>query len=96
MTFEVGKAYERLTDGMTAVVGQTDVTATTALLRLATGEKTWITAACIPTQWRRYETCSECRGTGQIIKFHENDRTLANRPIPPPCPACQGSGRVYP
>ena len=86
MSFEVGKAYERRPDKMTAVVTETYETGQIALLRLANDEVEQIRAVDVPTHWRLYEICPECLGTGKFFtKLTSSD-----------CPMCKGSRRIYP
>jgi hypothetical protein len=96
MSFEVGKTFERRGDGITAVVEQTDATGKAALLRLATGDKEWITSADVPAGWRLFEICPACHGSGQIAAFERDKGDFSRRGIPSVCPTCNGSRRVYP
>jgi DnaJ-class molecular chaperone len=96
MSFEVGKAYERQTDGITAVIARTDVTGETALLRLKTGDEEWITSADVPARWRLFEICPDCHGTGQTATVEWDKGDFSRRGILPTCPTCVGSGRLHP
>jgi hypothetical protein len=94
--FQVGHTYERWRDGLTAEVIQTDISGQSGCVRLETGEEKWITWTDAVRDWRLYECCPNCRGTGQLAVVYPVIRDHSKRQNPPTCPTCKGAGRAYP
>jgi hypothetical protein len=89
--FLVGQSYERQRDRLMAVVTQADESGQSGRIRIEGGEEKWITWTDAVRDWRLYECCPNCRGTGQLVI-----RDHSKRQNPATCPTCKGAGRVYP
>jgi hypothetical protein len=91
----IGQSYERR-DGRTAVVTEADPTGQSGRLRFSNGDSEWIKWGDVRANWRLYESCPTCRGTGQQAVVHPVGGEQSRRQDPPTCPTCHGAKRIYP
>jgi hypothetical protein len=94
--FLVGQSYERQRDRLMAVVTRADASGQSARVRIDGGEEEWITWEDAVRDWRYYEICPTCRGTGQLAAVEPASGDHSKRQNPPTCRTCKGAGRAYP